>query len=208
MKLTWHIIQKDLRGHRWSLVFWLLLFVVQVAFGVFMLHFDHPNLVGSLALMEPALVFWSAGPSIQDLMRRTGSAFQRYRDGDPEGAARAFYDAVFEPDYRELLDRTLPAGWWAETVRVADWFFQAELPGSRPWQFGQAEAERITAPVLSMVGTLSHPARLEWEQLLRDWFPRLETARIPGADHLLQLRQPDLVAAAMAEFLAKHPLSG
>src|SRR4051812_41175621 len=44
MKLIWHLVRKDLRRHRWSLLFWALLFVAQECFGIVMLQVNNPTL--------------------------------------------------------------------------------------------------------------------------------------------------------------------
>jgi len=170
------------------------------------LALDRPDLVGSLVLMEPALRVRAGGPASQDLTRRMAQGFQRYREGDREGAVDGFLTAVFGSGYRQVVDRRLPDS-WSQAVRDADTFFGIENPQLQRWQFGEAEAGRITAPVLSLVGGESDPAFKEMEQLLREWFPHLETARVPGVNHLLHLQQPRPVAETLAEFFAQHPLS-
>jgi pimeloyl-ACP methyl ester carboxylesterase len=81
---------------------------------------DHPDLVGSLVLMEAALRVRSGGPASQDLSRLMAPAFQRYREGDLEAAAEAFLAATLGPDFRQVLDRIMPSGWWKDVVR--DWW--------------------------------------------------------------------------------------
>ena len=170
------------------------------------LALDRPDLVASLVLMEPALRVRSGGPASQDLSRLMAPGFQRYRDGDAEGAVDAFLSATFAPGFRDHLDRVLPGG-WSQAVRDAETFFKIENPELQHWQFGEAEARRITVPLLSLGGELSHPAFTEMEVLLREWFPQLETVRIDGVDHKLHLQQSSRVAAALAEFLARHQIS-
>ena len=85
--------------------------------------------------------------------------------------------------------------------------FAVENPELQCWQIGKDESRRITAPVLSLVDERSHPAFVETEGLLREWFPQLETVRMPGVDHTLHLQRPAPVAAAVANFLARHPIS-
>jgi pimeloyl-ACP methyl ester carboxylesterase len=121
----------------------------------------------------------SAGPASQDLSRRMALGFQRYRESDRAGAVDGFLTAVFAPGYRQLLDRVIPGG-WEQAVRDADTFFGIEVPELQRWQFGAAEAGRITAPALSLVGGESDPAFFEIEELLRGLLPQLETARVPG----------------------------
>jgi pimeloyl-ACP methyl ester carboxylesterase len=170
------------------------------------LAMDRPDRVGSLALMEPALRVRSGGPASQDLSRRMALGFQRYREGDRAGAVDGFLTAVFAPGYRQLLDRVIPGG-WEQAVNDADMFFSIEVPELQRWQFDATEASRITAPVLSLVGGESDPAFFEIEELLRELFPHLETARVPGVNHLLCLQQPQPVAETLARFFAKHPLT-
>ncbi len=43
--------------------------------------------------------------------------------------------------------------------------------------------------------------------MLGGWFPHMETARVPEVGHMLHLQRADLVAPAVSEFLARHPLS-
>lgn len=170
------------------------------------LALDRPNLVGSLVLMEPALRTRAGGPASQDLTRRMTQGFQRYGEGDREGAVEGFLGAVCAPGYRELLERVIPGG-WAQGLQDADTFFGMELPELQRWQFGEAEAERITTPTLSVVGAKSDPAFFEFDEMLRVWFPQLETVHVPEVDHMLHVQRPDLVATAMAEFLGRHPLA-
>jgi pimeloyl-ACP methyl ester carboxylesterase len=174
------------------------------------LALDRPDLAGSVVLMEPALRTAAlrgnlAGPAVEDLNRRMSVGFKRYRDGDREGAVGGFLGATFGPGYREQLERVLP-GWWNQTVRTADAFFGAEVPELPVWEFGASQARRVTAPVLSVRGSSSDPAFAVFEQLLREWFPQLETVEITGVDHRLHLQDPERVAVALAEFFTRHPL--
>jgi 3-oxoadipate enol-lactonase len=170
------------------------------------LALDRPDLVGSLVLMEPALRVRSGGPASQELSRRMALSFQRYRENDRVGAVDGFLTAVFAPGYRQFLDRVIPGG-WEQAVHDADMFFGIEVPELQRWQFGTAEAGRITAPVLSLVGSESDPAFSEIEELLRGLLPQLETTRVQGVNHLLHLKRPQVVAETVATFLAQHPLT-
>jgi len=164
---------------------------------------DRPDLVESLALMESALRVRSGGPASQELSKHMTAAMQRYREGDRAGAVDCWLTAVFAPGYRQLLDHHFP-GSWEQAIKDADTFFSIEVPELQRWQFGRAEAARINVPVLSMVGSESDPAFFEMEQLLRGLLPQLETARMPGLNHLLCMRKPEPVAKTLANFFAKH----
>jgi pimeloyl-ACP methyl ester carboxylesterase len=174
------------------------------------LALDRPDVAGSVILMEPALRTAAlrvgfAGPAVEDLHRRMSVGFQRYRAGDREGAVDGFLGATFGPGYRQQLEQVLP-GWWDQTIGTADAFFGAEVPELQSWDFGPTQARQVTAPVLSVRGSSSDPAFAAFEQLLRQWFPQLETAEIAGVDHRLHLQRPEGVAAALAEFFTRHPL--
>lgn len=170
------------------------------------LTLDRPDLVGSLVLMEPALRVRSGGPASQDLSRRMAQGFQHYQWGDRAGAVDGFLGPVFGAGYREILDRVILDG-WQQAVRDSETFFGVEVPELQRWHFGEEEASRIQVPVLSLIGAQSDPAFLEIEQLLSSWFPQLERGRVPDVNHMLCLRRPDLVAAALAQFCGQHPLS-
>jgi pimeloyl-ACP methyl ester carboxylesterase len=61
------------------------------------LALDRPELVGTIVLMESALRVRSGGPASQGLSRRMAVGFQRYREGDREGAVDGFLSPVFGP---------------------------------------------------------------------------------------------------------------
>jgi pimeloyl-ACP methyl ester carboxylesterase len=174
------------------------------------LALDRPDVAGSLVLMEPALRTAAlraglADPAVEDLHRRMSAGFQRYRGGDREGAVEGFLGATFGLGYRQQLEQVLP-GWWDQSIGTADAFFGGEVPELPSWEFGPSQARRVTAPVLSVRGSASDPAFAVFEQLLREWFPQLETAEIAGVDHRLHLQRPEGVGAALAEFFTRHPL--
>jgi pimeloyl-ACP methyl ester carboxylesterase len=166
---------------------------------------DRPDLVGTLVLMEPPLRRHTNGPAVQAMSQRIAVGYQRYGEGDRAGAIDSFLSPLFGQDYREILEHALPDS-WAQMVRDADMFFSIESTAMAQWPFGATEAARITIPVLSLVGGESHAGAIEFEQVLRTWFPQLETARAPGVNHMMHLRHPEPVAEKIAEFLARHPL--
>jgi pimeloyl-ACP methyl ester carboxylesterase len=170
------------------------------------LALDRPDLVGTIVLMESALRVRSGGPASQDLSRRMAVGFQRYREGDRDGAVDGFLTSVFGPGYHKTLDPLLP-GSWEQAVSDADMFFGIEVPELQRWHFSPTEAARISVPVLSMVGDESDPAFVEMEELLRELLPNVEATRIPKTNHLLCLQRPQSVAEALARFFAEHPLT-
>ncbi len=165
---------------------------------------DYPELVGSLVLME-ASIQHLLGPMSEEATKRLSKPFQLYAQGDREGAFEAFSTAILAPNFRQLIDQTSPDG-WAQTMKDADTFFGVEYPAIRTFKPEKSEIDKITVPVLCMRGSLSHPSTVAVEQLLRTWFPQLETIVIQGANHLLHMQQPALVAQAIEQFLSKHPI--
>jgi hypothetical protein len=91
---------------------------------------------------------------------------QSYQQGDHAAAVDRWLTGVFAPGCRQLLDHIFP-GSWEQAVQDADTFFGIEVPELQRWQFGTAEARRISVPVLSVVGGESDPAFFEMEELLR-----------------------------------------
>jgi 3-oxoadipate enol-lactonase len=169
------------------------------------LSIDAPEMVGSLALLEPNLLAVPGGAAFNDEVR---PAFQAYRAGDKKKAVAYFLSVVAELPWdscRELIEQHLPGG-VAQAIADADTFFTAEVPALRDWPFGAEEASRVTCPVLSVLGSKSHTFFREGRELLRSWFPQLEQLDISAAGHLLQLQSPGAVGSGLASFFSRHPL--
>ena len=169
------------------------------------LALSSPDLVQSLAVLEPALY---SVPSVQTSRAFVGVAVQRYRAGDRAQAIDGFLRGVCGPDYRTVLDRSLP-GAFDQHVVDADTFFEQELPALQRWLFRREDAGRIGQPVLAVVsaGSLKlDPIWGERHQLLLDWLPNVESFVLPNATHLLQVENPSGMAQALAGFFARHPL--
>lgn len=164
---------------------------------------DAPDMVQSLALLEPAL---RSVPS-QKSRAFIGAAHQRYLAGDKAGAVDTFLRGTCGPDYRTVLDRVLPDS-FAQSVTDADTYFGKELPAMQEWVFTREEARRITQPVLAVVGEKSRTMDPIWDErqkLLLDWLPNAEPFVAPGATHLLQLENPRGIAEGLTAFFARHP---
>jgi pimeloyl-ACP methyl ester carboxylesterase len=169
------------------------------------LALDYPDMVHSLALLEPALLIV---PSTPQFMEAMGPIMQRYEAGDKMGAVDDFLQTVVGPEYRSVLDRVVP-GAFEQAVADADTFFRIELPALGEWSFTQAEAGRITQPVLAVLGADSHtlwPGWAEVHDLVQAWLPQSEAFVLAGATHGLQMMNPQGMAAGLAGFFARHPL--
>jgi pimeloyl-ACP methyl ester carboxylesterase len=165
------------------------------------LALDAPDAVGSLALLETALLAVPTGPY-------GPQALERYRAGDTAGAVDTWMRGVCGPQYRETLERTLP-GAFEQAVADADTFFAQELPAVRGWQFGQEDARRVTQPVLAVLGARSREVTPVFDQrheLLLAWLPNVEPFVLPDATHLLHVQNPRGMAEGLAGFFARHPL--
>jgi pimeloyl-ACP methyl ester carboxylesterase len=178
---------------------------------VLQLALDAPELVGSLAVLEPALPVEASG-SERLLSTRAFMApvIERYRAGDKAGAVDGFMRGVTGPNYRVALDRVLP-GAFGEAVASADTFFGQELPAVQQWSFRREDAGRITQPVLAVIGEKSKEQSPIWtarQETLLTWLPNAEGFVLPGATHLLYLENPRGMAERLAAFFARHPLKG
>jgi pimeloyl-ACP methyl ester carboxylesterase len=170
------------------------------------LALDAPGAVRSLALLEPALM---TVPSAQTTRGFVSTALQHYHAGDSAGAVDIFLQGVCGPGYRAILDRQLP-GAFDQYVADAGTFFGQELPALQQWSFTREDANRITQPVLAVLGAKSKEAGPIWEErqeLLLAWLPNVEPFILADAAHLLQVQNPSGMAEGLAAFFARHPLS-
>ena len=170
------------------------------------LALDAPDVVHSLAVLEPALY---AVPSAQTSRAFVGAAVQLYRAGDKAGAIDTFLQGVCGPGYRAVLDQALP-GAFDQHVADAETFFGQELSALQQWSFTQENARHIVQPVLAVIGAKSQGLDRIWgerQELLLSWLPNVEPFVLPDATHLLQVENPRGMAEGLAAFFARHPLS-
>lgn len=168
------------------------------------LALDTPNVVSSLALLEPALM---GVPSASEFFEAVEPVQAAYASGDKAEAIEGFAQLVGGPDYRATLERTLPAGWFEQAVDDAETFFRIEVPALQEWAFTPELASRLTMPVLAVLGAESAPLFVEGHRLLKQWLPQSEPFVLPGATHLLQMADPGRMAAGLASFFVRHPIS-
>jgi len=176
------------------------------------LALDAPDMVRSLALLEPALIAVATGPQgagpVVGSSLQLGPVLERYRAGDKVGAVDTFMRGVGGPGYRVVLDRILP-GAFDQAVADADTFFGQELPAVRQWSFTWQDASRVTQPVLAVIGAKSKELSPVWnerQELLLAWLPTAEPFVLADANHLLQVQNPRGMAEGLAAFFARHSL--
>lgn len=167
---------------------------------------DAPKSVHSLIMLEPALF---GVPSAEEFAAGAGPVVAKFEAGDREGAITDFLNLVFsEPDWRERIAPHLPADYFEQAVRDANTFFDVEFPALGEWSFGDEQAATISIPVLAFVGEDSSPFFADGLDLMKRWWPNMESVILPGASHNLQFANPSGAAAAMAAFFGKHPIDG
>ena len=150
-------------------------------------------------LSEPVGAAFFAGP-----LAPVVGAYQR---GEKQRAAELFRDAVGGPDAARTIEERLGTEAGAQAVADADTVFGTEFPEVAKGLFTAADAPRVRAPALSVVGAESHALFQESHAFLLARLAGAEGAVIPRATHFLQIEQPAAVAAAIAAFAAKHRLS-
>ncbi len=166
------------------------------------LALDAPELVQSLALLEPPLRFV---PSGRESFERTNlPMLNAYRSGNKQQALDIFADAVFGPNWQSVVEKSVPGG-VGLAARDLDTFIK-EQPSLGEWQFGPKEAAMIQKPVLSVLGIRSAKFMKEGRQLLQSWFPQTELLDA-DATHLLQMRDPEGVSHGLAEFFSRHAIA-
>jgi pimeloyl-ACP methyl ester carboxylesterase len=168
------------------------------------LALDVPDLVHTLALLEPALAVGASGPAYRQSL---ANASEHYREVGPAIVLDEMMRARW-PGYRTPLERLLP-GAFDQALSDAHNSFEWELPGLLEWEFDEEKARRITQPVLSVLGSESEalwPRFGETHRALCAWLPNAEAFILPGAHHFLQMEKPREMANGLAVFLARHPL--
>jgi pimeloyl-ACP methyl ester carboxylesterase len=167
---------------------------------------DAPELVHTLALLEPALMVGASAQAYRESLIR---GEQRYREVGAAVVVDEFLEARFGAGYRPPLEQMLP-GAFDQAVYDAANAFDEELPGLLDWSFGEPEARRTTQPVLAVIGGDSYalsPRFVETYRLLLEWLPNAEGFELQDAAHGLQMQNPGGMARALADFFARHPFS-
>ena len=76
---------------------------------------------------------------------------------------------------------------------------------ARPDPLGRALTAARRAVEIGPANHLAYEA-LAAAMYFRSLVPQTEQVVIPGVNHLMQMREPKLVAEAIADFLSRHPI--
>jgi pimeloyl-ACP methyl ester carboxylesterase len=170
------------------------------------LALDTPSMVGSLVLLEAALL---AVPSAPRLFDALGPVVAIYQAGDRAGAVDAFMRAAVSPDYRGALDAAVAGGFDQAVGDAAIWFEQ-EMGAMQAWSFTAEDGRRIQHPALAVLGAGSAAVWAGWSEgyeLVRQLLPQAEGLLVPDATHGLQMQNPRDLAAGMVAFLSRNRLA-
>ena len=171
---------------------------------------DEPDKVQSLALVEPAALGPFQVPAFADLGQRfIRPAVAAFSAGDLAGATEKFLNGVCGSDHRAVLDRSLGPHVHGDVLRESDFFFRDEIPACMQWQFGPADAARVTSPVLVIEGAEGRRTGALSQQVTEaaaKLFPRAEIALIENTNHMLPLQDPDGLGRVVADFARRHAI--
>jgi len=172
------------------------------AIGV-QLAIDSPNLVHSLSVLEPAIMPPEILSSFAEI---SAPVLEAWRSGDARRACDLWMNLVScGPDWQGEVENVVPDA-MKQAEQDASTFFELELPRIPDWSFDADACSRISQPVLYLSGSESGPLIEAARGHFRSLVPHAEQGVLPGLNHLMQLRDPTLVAAPVGGFLARHPL--
>ena len=169
---------------------------------VLQLAVDAPDLVHSLALLEPALLGVPSAAQLDEAFNPIGQA---YASGDAAAAVDGFMRMFGGPSWRDSVERRVPGG-AAQAERDAAATFESDVPALEAWQFGADQARRVRAPVLLVTGAASGVLFEEIHDLVHALLPQTEDMLLAGANHIFTVTHPRELAAGLAAFLRRHPL--
>lgn len=167
---------------------------------------EHPELVRTLVIAEPALLSWLASlPGGHDLFaeyaQKVIPAKTAVQNGDLEQGIRLYIESFMGSG---LFDQ-LPA---SVHERIRD---NLRLLAAEPTQIDDLgpditrdEAAAIQAPTLLLTGDESPGMFLRVSVELARHLPNAEQVQIDGASHLLHVMNPQAYNATVLAFLAQH----
>jgi len=168
------------------------------------LALKHADRVHSLVLLETALpsVLLNS-PEVGAVAEQTYAAYQ---NGDVAGAFDTFFGAFLGPDFRTLIERSLPAGAIERGIKDMPTLLENDFPALQTWSFGPEEAARIAQPTLLVRGAETLPLFEETHRQMQQLLPTAETFILPGATHAQMMMNATDTAAGLTSFFARHAL--
>jgi pimeloyl-ACP methyl ester carboxylesterase len=173
------------------------------------LALDQPGLLESLVLIEPAAGGGFAVPAADALVRDyVGPGMAAFARGHLATAFETFMKGVCGENMRQIIQASLGEDGYQRAVQESAFFFRDEGPAVMESQFGPAEAERVTKPVLNIQGGAQPEHTVELARQITErtetLLPQTETVVIPGGSHALPLQVPDALGRVIAKFVRQH----
>jgi len=160
-----------------------------------------PGLVQSLTVAEPPLptvIFAST-----EFAALGAQAGELYQNGEHDAAIELFGRAVVgEKDWDSFA-----ADWLSLWTGDATIVFESDLVSLGVWNFGAAEAQEISQPVMSLVGIDTPDAFKNVADVLAEWIPQAENHVIPDSSHTIMQMNPSHAAQLITDFVERHPIA-
>jgi 3-oxoadipate enol-lactonase len=176
------------------------------------LHVPLAALVGHSGGGGTAIGFALADPSRVSALMLLAPGVQDYPWPQDDPFVTEFGALAIAGDRQGLADLGLRT--WA--AAGADPDAQAQIGGAVAAMFRQGDYERpdppvydrlgeITVPAVVVLGSLEYPMVIRCAQDIAERIPRCRQVTAPGADHLLPLREPGLVADLIRQYVPLPP---
>ncbi len=149
-----------------------------------------PDRVSSLVLLAPGVQDYPWPPEDPYNTEFMALATAGDRAGLAELGLRTWAAAGADPAARAQVEGA-----------VAAMFAAADLERPDPPAYGRLA--EITAPTVMMLGDLDYPMVTTCAESIADRIPGCRRIMAPGADHLLPLRVPDLIADVIRQHVAR-----
>jgi pimeloyl-ACP methyl ester carboxylesterase len=180
-------------------------FAAESSGAVVLLQFvgDYPEMVHSMVLLEPALPeALNRSSEFNETMARVGEAAER---GNLKEAANIFYEQAVCPEYREIMDPNLPAGWLDQMALEME-AVAKESDAMDRWDFGPEHAAKLMMPVLNVISSNPQPFMVDAHNMIKEWLPQAENVELPDSYHCILEGQPAAAADLLADFFTRHPM--
>ena len=169
---------------------------------------DRPDIVQTLALLEPAAGGAFAVPAAEALGRDfVGPAMAAFAVGDLHTAFERFMTGVCGEGFRSVLEQSLGTTGAEQAVRESSFFFRDEVPAVLESTFDAADAARIRCPILVAEGgdsAASGPLAGQITERATQLLPHAEVVLVAGTNHMMPLQDAESVAQMIHRFVSHH----